>query len=45
MQDELFELKAYTYYDNSKNKHTKYTTLVTVKGQKYFLNKFLHSTD
>lgn len=42
MESGLFEIKPYTYYDKNKVKHTKYTTLVTIKGQKYFLNKFLH---
>lgn len=44
MKASLFEIKPYTYYDKNKVKHTKYTALITVKGQKYFLNKFLHDT-
>ncbi|KGL43754.1 hypothetical protein EP56_08115 [Listeriaceae bacterium FSL A5-0209] len=42
----LFELQLNSYYDSKSNSHrTRYTTMVTGKGQIYFVNMFLKNKD
>ncbi|MBC2369364.1 permease [Listeria booriae] len=42
----LFELQLNSYYDSKSNSHrTRYTTMVTGKGQIYFVNLFLKNKD